>query len=217
MDPVATAVLASWTLDWGTLCLLLAVAALYLRGWLRLHAELPRKYTTGQAASLSPADSSRILLALESPVDAFGALLLQAHMIQHLLLIMVAPPLLLLGQPVLPLLRGLAAMGLQGCARTVSFLPRAEATRPRDRSSGRDLVRLVGCRSSVWHLPRLYELALHSQAWHQVEHACFFWSADPVLVAGDRRVAEPSSLAEVGHDSVSPAGGHGEHWASPPC
>ena len=28
-----------------------------------------------------------------------------------------------------------------------------------------------------WHLPRFYELALHSQTWHQVEHACFFWSA----------------------------------------
>src|SRR4029077_21217322 len=25
--------------------------------------------------------------------------------------------------------------------------------------------------------PRLYELGLHSQAWHRVEHACFFWAA----------------------------------------
>ena len=29
----------------------------------------------------------------------------------------------------------------------------------------------------TWHFPWLYELALHSQRWHQVEHACFFWSA----------------------------------------
>ena len=42
MDPVAAAVLASWTLDLKLVCLLLAVAALYLRGWLRLRAELPR-------------------------------------------------------------------------------------------------------------------------------------------------------------------------------
>src|SRR6266566_8132035 len=106
MDPIATAVLASWALDWGTLCLLLAVAALYLRGWLRLHAELPHEYTAGRLASFA-GGLFAIVLALESPVDAFGVLLLQAHMVQHLLLTMVAPPLLLLGQPVLPLLRGL--------------------------------------------------------------------------------------------------------------
>src|SRR4029077_9634498 len=106
MDPVATAVLASWSLDWGTLFLLLAIAALYLRGWLRLHAELPHKYTAGKLASFA-GGLFAIVLALESPIDAFGAFLLQAHMIQHLLLISVAPPLLLLGQPVVPLMRGL--------------------------------------------------------------------------------------------------------------
>src|SRR5580658_1136547 len=106
MDPVATAVLASWTLDLKALCLLLAVAALYLRGWLRLRVELPSKYTTGRMAAFG-GGLLAVLLALESPVDTFGGLLLQAHMIQHLMLIMVAPPLLLLGQPVLPLLRGL--------------------------------------------------------------------------------------------------------------
>ena len=106
MDPIVTAVFASWTLDWGTICLLLAVGALYLRGWLHLHSELPHKYTTGRLTCFT-AGLFAIVLALESPVDAFGGLLLQAHMLQHILLTMVAPPLLLLGQPVLPLLRGL--------------------------------------------------------------------------------------------------------------
>ena len=106
MDPIATAVLGSWTLDWETLCLLLAIAALYLRGWVQLHAELPHKYTAGKLVSFA-GGLLAIVLALDSPVDAFGALLLQAHMIQHLLLIAVAPPFLLLAQPVLPLMRGL--------------------------------------------------------------------------------------------------------------
>src|SRR6266705_2021495 len=97
MDPIVAAVLTSWTPDWGALC---------LRGWLRLHTELPHKYTAGRLASFA-GGLFAIVLALESPVDAFGALLLQAHMIQHLLLISVAPPLLLLGQPVIPLMRGL--------------------------------------------------------------------------------------------------------------
>src|SRR4029077_9217639 len=46
-------------------------------------------------------------LAIASPLDAFSGLLLSAHMVQHLLLMSVAPPLILLGAPLLPLLRGL--------------------------------------------------------------------------------------------------------------
>ena len=48
-----------------------------------------------------------IFLALASPIEPFAALLLQVHMVQHLLLMMVAPPLLWLGAPLFPLLRGL--------------------------------------------------------------------------------------------------------------
>src|SRR5437588_2719905 len=106
MAPIAAAVLASWTLDLKLLLLLLAVAALYIRGWLRLRAELPYIYTAARLAAFA-GGLVAVLLALASPVDAFGGLLFQAHMIQHLLLLMVATPLLLLGQPVLPLFRGL--------------------------------------------------------------------------------------------------------------
>ena len=52
MDPIAAAVLSSWTLDLKTVCLLLAVGALYFRGWRRVHSELPRKYTVGKLAIL---------------------------------------------------------------------------------------------------------------------------------------------------------------------
>src|ERR1700722_11009462 len=91
MDPVAAAVLSSWSLDLKTWGLSLAFASLYLRGWLHLRAELPRKYTAGRLAAFA-GGLVVIFLALVSPVDAFGDMLLSAHMIQHLLLIMVAPP-----------------------------------------------------------------------------------------------------------------------------
>src|SRR5580704_12036493 len=175
MDPVATAALASWSLDWGTLCLLLVIAALYLRGWLRLHAALPHKYTAGKLVSFA-GGLFAIVLALESPVDALGALLLQAHMIQHLLLIAVAPPLLLLGQPVLPLMRGLPRWIFKDALGP--FLRWREL-----KEVGGAIVHPIVSWFTfaiviiVWHLPRFYELALHSQAWHQGEHACFFWSA----------------------------------------
>src|SRR6202030_2990098 len=175
MDPIVAAVLTSWTPDWGTLFLLLAITALYLRGWLRLHAELPHKYTPGRLASFA-SGLFAIVLALESPVDAFGALLLQAHMIQHLLLIAVAPPLLLLGQPVLPLMRGLPRWIFKDALGP--FLASHEL-----QQLGRAIVHPVvtwfalSAAIVVWHFPRLYELALRSPAWHQAEHACFFWSA----------------------------------------
>ena len=117
-----------------------------------------------------------LLLALASPVDAFGQMLLSAHMIQHLLLIMVAPPLLLAGQPVLPLLRGLPRWIFKDALGP--FLGCREL-----RQVGRALVHPITSWLALsvviifWHLPRFYELALHSQAWHQAEHACFFWSA----------------------------------------
>src|SRR5258706_4344677 len=175
MDPIAAAVLASWTLDWGMLCLLLAVTAVYLRGWFRLHAEVPHKYTTGKLVSFT-GGLLAIVLALESPVDAFGALLLQAHMIQHLFLIAVAAPLLLLGQPVLPLLRGLPRWVFKDALGP--FLASREL-----KQFGRVIVHPIATWSAlpaaiaVWHLPRVYDLALSSPAWHQAEHALFFWSA----------------------------------------
>ena len=48
-------------------------------------------------------------IAVASPLDGFADVLLSAHMVQHLLLMSAVPPLLLLGWPVVPLLRGLPA------------------------------------------------------------------------------------------------------------
>ena len=48
-----------------------------------------------------------IYVTIASPLDAFAGLLLQIHMIQHLVLMMLAPPLILAGAPYLPILSGL--------------------------------------------------------------------------------------------------------------
>src|SRR5713101_894666 len=106
MDPIAAAALSSWSLDFRLICLLAVTAGVYFCGWRRLHDEMPHKYTAARLSAFA-AGLVAILLALASPLDVLGGLLLQVHMIQHLLLIAVAPPLLWMGQPVLPLLRGL--------------------------------------------------------------------------------------------------------------
>jgi len=111
-------------------------------------------------------------VAVGSPLEAFDDVSLSVHMVQHLLLMAVAPPLILLGAPTLPLLRGLPRMirGVIG-----QFLPCAPA-----RWLGRVLIDPAVCwiaaSSSLiaWHIPAAFELALRSDSWHKSEHACFF-------------------------------------------
>jgi cytochrome c oxidase assembly factor CtaG/polyferredoxin len=175
MDPVAAAALSSWSFNAPLLCMLLALALIYSRGWRLLNAERPHKYTARRLLAFA-CGLTTIFVALASPIDAFAGFLLEAHMVQHLLLIMVAPPLLWLGQPVLPLLRGLPGWLFRDVLGP--FFSWKEL-----RQAGKAIIHpLIGwCSLAVvvimWHLPRLYELALHSQGWHELEHACFFWSA----------------------------------------
>src|SRR5262245_50960587 len=102
----APPLLDSWGVDpWVAGALALA-AGIYTRGWLSLHARLPHRFGAGRLAAFL-GGLAAIAAALQSPLHALGAQSLQAHMLQHLLLMMVAPPLLWMGAPLLPLLRGL--------------------------------------------------------------------------------------------------------------
>ncbi len=49
----------------------------------------------------------RSWVALAGPMDVFNSWLLTAHMVQHMVLMMLAPPLILLGAPLIPLVRGM--------------------------------------------------------------------------------------------------------------
>ena len=106
MSPVAAAALASWSVPpWATL-LLLAIGLVYLRGWRKLPRLRPTHFPRWRLAAFL-SGLAALWIAVASPLDAFGALLLSAHMVQHLVLMAVAPPLLLLGAPSAPLLKGL--------------------------------------------------------------------------------------------------------------
>jgi cytochrome c oxidase assembly factor CtaG len=116
-----------------------------------------------------------IVLALASPLDALAGQLLQAHMTQHMLLMMVAPPLLWLGAPVAPMLRGLPRRIRHGIAAglAVPAVRRIESMIAHSAAGWISFVVALW----VWHTPRLYELALSSDGWHHLEHACFFTTA----------------------------------------
>jgi cytochrome c oxidase assembly factor CtaG len=116
-----------------------------------------------------------LYVAAESPLDAFDSTYLSAHMTQHLLLMMLAPGLILLGHPVLPLLRGLPRRFVRALVRPLLLWP--ELRRFFELVSSPPAALAIYAASTVaWHVPYLYELALSSPVWHAAEHASFFWT-----------------------------------------
>lgn len=166
---------SSWDFPfWPTLIAVIATLV-YLRGFpsaaRAANGRLPRWRAVCFVAGIFVA-----IAAIASPLDTAGGYLLSAHMTQHFLLLMVAPPLLLLGAPANPMLHGLPAVV------RVEWLGPFLAS-PGLRRCGHLLVHPVfGWLSLVlatwvWHLPALYELALRDPFWHEVEHGFFLTSA----------------------------------------
>jgi cytochrome c oxidase assembly factor CtaG len=175
LNGAAEAVLKSWQFDPWALTLILLTATIYFCGWRRLRRQMPQRFAVSRLVSFL-SGLAVIVVAIASPLDAFANLLLVAHMIQHLLLLMVAPPLILYGAPYLPILRGLPSRVLKHGAGP--FLASAGLQR-----FGRRLTHPLVCllsftiTSLTWHVPKFYELALSSPFWHEVEHLCFLGAA----------------------------------------
>ena len=182
MDPVARAALSSWSWRPEVIIPLLILGTLFLAGWRRLRARDGR--VTGWrtlGASWRPVSYIAGLLvigiALLSPFDVLVQQLFFMHMIQHLLLIMIAPPLLLLPNPLPFLLWGLPGplrLGVGGALNRVIH---------KQSPVGR-VLRLVTTPVAVWflfvgtiigwHDPALYNAALLSDWVHDLEHVTMF-------------------------------------------
>ena len=97
-------VLGSWSWD-PILLIPLALGVLYARG-LRNWSFEPRLWKPWQPY-LFYTGLAAVVITVASPIDALADDLFFMHMIQHMLLVMVGPPLILLGAPTTPVLRGL--------------------------------------------------------------------------------------------------------------
>ena len=106
MQSVLQAALRSWSIPPTATFALLLTALVYLRGWINLRRAGSIELPPWRAASFL-VGLFFLWVALASPLDTFSGFVLTAHMLQHMLLMMVAPPLILLGAPLIPIVRGL--------------------------------------------------------------------------------------------------------------
>jgi putative membrane protein len=171
MQSVVQAALASWSFPPVVTALNLLTALLYIRGWSELRRVMPGRFTPGRLACFLSGIAA-LQIALASPIDTFDPFLLTDHMLQHMFLMVIVPPLVLLGDPLIPLLRGLP----RWVARNVlgPFLSWPALARLGALLIDPPVALLLLSLAMVgWHIPAAYELALRSPGWHEVEHACF--------------------------------------------
>ena len=133
-------------------CLLYALAM--RRGWLRRDDDLrPWSLTPATRALLFYTGVLICFLALCSPIDPISdQYLLSVHMLQHMLLMMVAPPLLVLG------VAGAPSPPPGFAPRLAPLLDRGDPTAPAFFLFNLDLV--------VWHWPAFYDATLYNEGLH---------------------------------------------------
>ncbi len=146
---------------------LVLTGIIYWRGWLRIRRTRPQQFTVARLLWFL-GGLAVLQLAIGPPMDDLADVLLSAHMVEHLLIMSAAPPMLLLGLPVVPLLRGFPVPLIR-----IAWL----------RRMGHWLVKppvawlLMNGTFLAWHVPAAYDFALENETWHAIEHICFLMAS----------------------------------------
>jgi len=158
---------SDWTVAPTVVLGVLALVVAYLAWTGPLNRRRPgaadRPVAPGQVAAFL-GGAATLLIALGPPLDDWADhYLVSAHMVQHLLLTLVVPPLLLYGTPawlLRPILRHrlLARIGFALTRPVVAFA-------------------LANGVFALWHVPALYDAALRSEPVHVLEHLLFLGTA----------------------------------------
>jgi len=142
-----------------------------------------RSYVLPARAACFYAALAVVLLALDSPLDDYADKLFWAHMLQHVLLLTVAAPLVVLGAPWLAFWRPLPLGFRRGTAHAfatgfLSPVRRAAVLVGKPASAWL----LFNADIALWHVPSLYDLTLRNTGIHYLEHTSFvalgvlFWT-----------------------------------------
>ena len=171
MPPFIQVGLESWEFPIGLTLTFVFTALVYLRGWLRLRSSDANLIPAWRVGSFL-VGLSLIWVAVGSPLAAFDEGSLTVHMIQHLLLMTVAPPLIWLSAPLMPFLHGLPKAFVQRILGPVLRRPELQRF---GRVAGQPAYCWFAAAATLvgWHVPAAFTLALQSEAWHIAEHASF--------------------------------------------
>lgn len=178
MDPVLSALFLSWDLRPQVIITLLLAGGTYARGWWRLRSRGVSQHSLANMWRLVAYLSGLLILgvALMSPIDVLGGQLFFMHMIQHLLLVMIVPPLLLLANPLPFFMWGLPVPARHQVGRLLSR--RSAFRRGLYTLTAPGLVWMAFVAFLLgWHDPSAYNAALRSNLIHDLEHLTFFGAA----------------------------------------
>jgi putative membrane protein len=150
---------------------LLLAAVIYVRGWIAASRTRPRELPLWRVGCFL-GGLLAFWVAIASPIDALDDYLLAGHMIQHFMLMSVAPPLIVLGAPMVPMLRGLP----RGLIRGLRPVFAAQWVHAVVRVVMHPVVAWLAMNVAYlgWHVPAAFELTFRSVRWHDFEHMCFF-------------------------------------------
>jgi putative membrane protein len=165
----------SWNLQPVVIAGLLAAGWAYGRGLQTLWSGGRRRGVTRWQAASFTAGLLVLFVALVSPIHTVSAQLLWVHMVQHVLLVTVAAPLLVLGAPLIP-----ATLALQlPWRRRIRAWGQVGWIPPTGRLLRRPLAAWLLHVGALWtwHVPALYDAAARSDGIHALEHATFLGTA----------------------------------------
>ncbi len=172
----AREVMSWWTLDPVALLGVGVSSGVYTRGLSALWR------SAGVGAGIGRREASAfylgqlsLLIALISPIDRLSDVLFSAHMTQHEILLIVAPPLIVLGRPFVALAW---AFGPERRGRIMRSLTSPGVSRAwRLVSAPLVIVLIHGLVLWLWHIPSWFEAALRNEWIHAVQHGSFFLTA----------------------------------------
>src|SRR5712692_1364483 len=168
-----------WSFPVGLTAALLLFALIYVRGWLRVRRVASTAIPPWRAAAFI-LGLVALWTALGSPLEAMDHELLLIHMVEHVLVASVAPPLIWLSAPVLPMwLGGPRWLGSRAHAAIASG-----ALRPLRLLVTHPITPWLAASLAIlgWHVPAAFELAQQSPSWHWLQRVSFlatgllFWS-----------------------------------------
>jgi putative membrane protein len=157
---IATNVDTSWTLAPIAIASLLAYAAIYAVRWRRVRQDHGARGASVWRLLSWVTGIAIIFVALISPVDRISDQLASAHMVQHLLLADLAP---------IALILGLTKIILRPATRRIHAIERRAGPFGHPAFG---VVAYVGV-MWFWHVPPLYDAALHHDGIHVIEHLSF--------------------------------------------